>query len=72
MSKSTDVLVVNAYLTTVRFAQRLTQAQHRSLVRNLQLRNTPFQVAPYSQKLQRKLKAQSAAYYANPNYQVQL
>jgi len=65
MSKSTDLLVVNPYLTTSLFAQRITQAQYTSLVVDLQLANTPFKVAPYSQKLQRKLRANKTNFYNN-------
>jgi hypothetical protein len=65
MPKSTDLLVVNPYLTYVAFAQRLTQAQYNTIVADLQLQNTPFKVAPYSQKLQRKLRANKANFYKN-------
>ena len=65
MSKSTDLLVVNPYLTYVTFAQRITQAQHNTIVADLQLANTPFKVAPYSQKLQRKLRANKSNFYNN-------
>jgi hypothetical protein len=65
MSKSTDLLVVNPYLTTVLFAQRITQAQYADLVADQQLQNTPFKVASYSQKLQRKLRANYTNFYNN-------
>jgi hypothetical protein len=65
MPKSTDLLVVNPYLTTVLFAQRITQAQYTSLVSDQQLQNTPFKVAPYSQTLQRKLRANFNNFYNN-------
>ena len=65
MSKSTDLLVVNPYLTYFAFAQRITAAQYATAVADLLLPNTPFKVAPYSQKLQRKLRANKANFYKN-------
>lgn len=58
MSKpSTHVLVTHPYLTPFRFAQRLTAQAYTNAMQEMQLADTEFAVAPYSQALQRKLKA---------------
>jgi hypothetical protein len=58
MSKpSTHVLVTDPYLTPFRFAQRLTAQAYNNAVQEMQLADTDFTVKPYSQALQRKLKA---------------
>jgi hypothetical protein len=64
MSKhSTHILVTHPYLTPLRFAQRLTSKQYEEAMELFGegLEYTEFAVAPYSQKLQRKLKAHAAA-----------
>jgi len=65
MSKaSTHFLVTNPGLTPIRFSQRLTPAQlNYALKEYVEGCNFAFEVVPYTQVTQRKLKAQLKTYY---------
>jgi hypothetical protein len=72
MSKqSKHFLVVNPYLTYLAFAQRLTPQMYTNFVTDMQQIEGVLEevvIVPYTQKLQRTLKAQYAAYYSQQNY----
>ena len=72
MSKqSKHFLVVNPYLTYLAFAQRLTPRMYASFVTDMQQIEGVLEevvIVPYTQKLQRTLKAQKSLYYSQRNY----
>lgn len=63
MPKSTTFLVTHPCILPVAFAQRITKAQLTRVMQDYQVTNdwSYFTYAPYSQQLQRQLKA-------SPNY----
>jgi hypothetical protein len=72
MSKqSTHFLVVNPYLTYLSFAQRLTPQMYANFVTEMQQIEGVLEevvIVPYTQKLQRTLKAQKSLYYSQTDY----
>jgi len=72
MSKqSKHFLVVNPYLTYLAFAQRLTPQMYANFVTDMQQIEGVLEevvIVPYTQKLQRTLKAQKSVYYSQQNY----
>jgi len=72
MSKqSKHFLVVNPYLTYLAFAQRLTPKMYAQFIADHQKIEGVLEevvIVPYTQKLQRTLKAQTSVYYSQQNY----
>jgi len=65
MSKrSQDLLVVDPSLSYLAFADRITPARFAQIKADLGEFAEEIVFAPYSQKLQRQLKAQKSTYYA--------
>ena len=68
---SKHFLVVNPYLTYLAFAQRLTPQMYAQFVADMQPIEGVLEeviIVPYTQKLQRTLKAQKKDYYSGKEY----